>query len=30
MERLGIRRAFSFDDDFTQYGFQTLNAGQLS
>ena len=24
MERLGLRDSFSFDSDFSQYGFQTL------
>jgi predicted nucleic acid-binding protein len=26
MERLGIRHAFTFDDDFVQYGFAPLTA----
>jgi predicted nucleic acid-binding protein len=29
MERLGIQRVFTFDDDFTQYGFLTLNTADL-
>ena len=27
MERLGIRSAFTFDQDFAQYGFPVLRAG---
>jgi predicted nucleic acid-binding protein len=29
MERLGIRLAFTFDDDFSQYGFTRLTPGLL-
>lgn len=30
MERLGIQRVFTFDNDFTQYGFLVLEADRLS
>ena len=29
MERLGIQRVFTFDNDFTQYGFLVLDADRL-
>ena len=29
MERLGLTRVFTFDSDFTQYGFTQLDPGQL-